>query len=250
MENQQTIARQITNLKRELAALDAQRDALKNKITQLQNSLAADTEIADPTVAYGNRQVTGEFSETEKIALFRSLFRGREDVFPKRFESKRTGKSGYQPSCNNEWIRPICKKPKVKCGECENRDFRPVTNEVIRNHLLGREPNDRYQREFVIGVYSAIHEMYASLINDAKRNQMIVKDVLAAVSKKRFPVILTERKVHLEMLRDMLCAKIPHVIVMKGGMGKKQRENALNDLEQLKDDNEKVVLANGRYLGE
>ena len=112
MENQNTIAEQITNLKRELAALEAQRDVLKNKIAQLQNSLAADTKIADPTVAYGDHQVTGESSEAEKITLFRSLFRGREDVFPKRFESKRTGKSGYQPVCNNEWIRPICKKTK------------------------------------------------------------------------------------------------------------------------------------------
>ena len=156
LENQHTIAKQITNLKRELDALDAQRDVLKNKIAQLQNSLATDSKIADPAVAYGDHQVTGESSEAEKIALFRSLFHGREDVYPKRFESKRTGKSGYQPVCNNEWIRPICKKPKVKCGECENRDFRPVSGEVIRNHLLGREPNDRYQREFVIGVYPVL----------------------------------------------------------------------------------------------
>jgi hypothetical protein len=37
-----------------------------------------------------------------KIALFRSLFRGREDVYPRRFESRRTGKSGYAPACANE----------------------------------------------------------------------------------------------------------------------------------------------------
>jgi len=158
LENQHTIAKQIADLKEELASLDAQRDVLKKKIAQLQNSLAADTKIADPTVAYGDLQVTGESSEPEKITLFRSLFRGREDVYPRRFESKRTGKSGYQPACNNEWIRPICKKPKVKCGECENRDFRPVTDEVIRNHLLGRDPNDRYQREFVIGVYPMLFD--------------------------------------------------------------------------------------------
>ena len=37
-----------------------------------------------------------------KIALFRSLFRGREDVYPRRFESHKTGKSGYSPACANE----------------------------------------------------------------------------------------------------------------------------------------------------
>jgi superfamily II DNA or RNA helicase len=81
------------------------------------------------------------------------LFRGREDVYPRCFESKRTGKSGYQLVCRNEWIRPICQKPKVKCGDCEKKDFIPVSDDAIRNHLLGIDPADRYRREFVIGVY-------------------------------------------------------------------------------------------------
>ena len=58
-----------------------------------------------------------------KIALFRSLFRGREDVYPRRFESRKTGKSGYQPACANEWVRGVCEKPKVKCAECPQRRF-------------------------------------------------------------------------------------------------------------------------------
>ncbi len=65
--------------------------------------------------------ITNSSSEEDKIALFRSFFRGREDVFPKRFESLKTGKSGYQPACRNEWIKGICKKPKVKCKECDSR---------------------------------------------------------------------------------------------------------------------------------
>ena len=45
-----------------------------------------------------------------KIRLFRSLFRGRDDVYPRRFESRKTGKSGYAPACLNEWVRGICEK--------------------------------------------------------------------------------------------------------------------------------------------
>lgn len=52
-----------------------------------------------------------------KIALFRSLFRGREDVYPRRFESRKTGKSGYAPACANEWVRGICEKPRIKCAD-------------------------------------------------------------------------------------------------------------------------------------
>src|ERR1700730_15243305 len=52
----------------------------------------------------------------KKIALFRRLFRGRSDVFPIRWENRKTGRSGYAPACANEWQRGICEKPKIKCS--------------------------------------------------------------------------------------------------------------------------------------
>ena len=65
-----------------------------------------------------------------KIALFRSLFRGRDDVYPRRFESRKTGKSGYALACANEWVRGICEKPRIKCAVCPHRRFLPVTDDV------------------------------------------------------------------------------------------------------------------------
>lgn len=85
-----------------------------------------------------------------KIALFRSLFRGREDVYPRRFESRKSGKAGYQPACANEWVRGLCDKKKVKCVQCPNQRFLPVTDEVVRRHLSGQ---DEAGREFVMGLY-------------------------------------------------------------------------------------------------
>ena len=97
------------------------------------------------------RSLVDQLSSPEaKIALFRSLFRGREDVYPRRFESRKTGKSGYAPACANEWVRGICEKPRIKCAECPNRRFLPVTDDVIRWHLSGYD--DAGQR-FVAGVY-------------------------------------------------------------------------------------------------
>ena len=153
MKDQETINKQIRVAERELAALDAKRTALQKRIKQLQGLKQS---IAEEQLSFNKRSelnITNESTEEQKIAIFRSLFRGREDVFPKRFESKRTGKSGYQPVCRNEWIRPFCQKPKIKCGNCENRDFTPLSENVIRNHLIGIDPTDRYRREFVIGVY-------------------------------------------------------------------------------------------------
>ncbi|MCC7241587.1 MAG: hypothetical protein IT180_06655 [Acidobacteria bacterium] len=86
-----------------------------------------------------------------KIALFRSLFRGREDVYPpRRFESRKTGKSGYAPACANEWVRGICEKPRVKCAVCPHRRFLPVTEDVICWHLSGHDDSGQ---SFVAGVY-------------------------------------------------------------------------------------------------
>lgn len=85
-----------------------------------------------------------------KISLFRSLFRGREDVYARRFESRKTGRAGYQPACANEWARGLCDKPRTKCADCPNRRFLAVTDEVIRWHLSGR---DDQGRDFVMGVY-------------------------------------------------------------------------------------------------
>jgi superfamily II DNA or RNA helicase len=78
------------------------------------------------------------FSATEKVTLFRRLFRGRTDVFPIRWESKTTGKVGYAPSCANEWKAGVCNKPRIKCSDCNHRLLSPLTDTVIYEHLTGR----------------------------------------------------------------------------------------------------------------
>ena len=94
--------------------------------------------------------ITQKSNSSEKIALFRSLFKGREDIYPQRFESKKTGKGGYSPACGNEWVRGICEKPKIKCSECRHRSFLPVTNDIVRWHLSGHNDNGK---DFVMGIY-------------------------------------------------------------------------------------------------
>ena len=94
--------------------------------------------------------VTSQSSPKAKIALFRSLFKGREEVYPRRFESRKTGRAGYQPACGNEWVRGICEKPRIKCSDCPHQCWLPVTDEVIRWHLSGE---DGRHQAFVMGVY-------------------------------------------------------------------------------------------------
>lgn len=94
--------------------------------------------------------INQESPVSEKIALFRSLFRGRIDVYPRRFQSQKIQKSGYAPACKNEWVRNVCQKPKIKCYECQHRQFISVSDDQIRWHLQGK---DNRNKEFVMGVY-------------------------------------------------------------------------------------------------
>ena len=99
--------------------------------------------------------VTHNLSPEEKIALFRSLFRGREDVYPVRWESRAGERSGYSPACANEWKRPVCAKPRVRCSECENRELLPVTDDVIQNHMMGK---------YTIGIYPLLPDETCRLL--------------------------------------------------------------------------------------
>ncbi len=94
--------------------------------------------------------VTQTSPASEKIALFRSLFRGREEVYPRRFESAKSGRAGYSPVCGNEWVRGVCEKPRIRCGDCPHQRWLPVTDDVVRCHLSGVDDRGR---DFVAGVY-------------------------------------------------------------------------------------------------
>lgn len=85
----------------------------------------------------------------EKIDFFLSLFRGRDNLYAKRYYNLKTGKSGYVPACQNEWIPGICDKKAYRCPECPNRAFKPLTVQTVRAHLIGR---DEFYRD-VVGIY-------------------------------------------------------------------------------------------------
>ncbi len=116
VRNLDEINRLLTETERELAKLNARRSELRRQITELQQekaSILPAQETSPQSVKLP--PVTNHSSQEAKIAVFRSLFRGREDVYPKRFESLKTGKTGYQPVCRNEWVTGICEKPKIRC---------------------------------------------------------------------------------------------------------------------------------------
>ncbi|MBU4175176.1 MAG: hypothetical protein KKB90_05475 [Actinobacteria bacterium] len=133
MENQDRLAREIRDLKRQIGSRDSTAVPL----------------VAEPTTPFTVREhsdtVPSLEKEPEDPALFRSLFRGREDVFARMWKNAK-GRTGYSPACGNEWVEGLCRKRgrEVRCADCPNRDFSMLTDEVIVDHLGGRH---------VVGVY-------------------------------------------------------------------------------------------------
>jgi hypothetical protein len=121
---------QLATLRAELASIDATQ-------TRIRVSLAPFRPVATPV------------TPGQKVALFRQLFNGRQDVFPTRFVSKKTGKPGYAPACTNKFVRGVCELPRIKCGECPNQAFVPVDDAAVLAHLRGQH---------VMGVYPLLED--------------------------------------------------------------------------------------------
>ncbi len=135
-------------LQQRLGALDAERKSVEARLVALERAPRA----AAPVREANTTGVTSASSAAAKIALFRGLFAGRQDVFPLRWENAAKGRSGYAPACANEWVRGVCGKPQVKCGECPNQAFIAVSDDTIGKHLRGTDAG-RKGSDFVAGVY-------------------------------------------------------------------------------------------------
>jgi len=184
---------EITALQKRLSKLDAERVSILAALNELKQR-DAEARARAPIQSAGNVAHTSAMSNGEKIALFRSLFRGREDVFPRRWENPKTGKSGYAPACRNEWMPGICEKPKVKCGECRNQAFVAVTDEVVRSHLQGRDlSNPKRTEPFVAGVYALMPDETCWFLAADFDKQTWQRDALAFLATcrdKRVPAVL------------------------------------------------------------
>jgi superfamily II DNA or RNA helicase len=95
-----------------------------------------------------------------------------------------------------------------------------------------------------------IHDIYAALVTDQRRNELIIRDLQRALGMGRSPLVLTSRTDHLDYLAGRLIELCPHIFVLKGGMGAKQRKKLAESLAAVPLEEPRVILATGSYLGE
>lgn len=142
-ENKNKILEELTKVESQLKILTEHKEKLVQELnsanpSELNPFMLTHQKYSD------EKQTISDLSSNEKIKLFRSLFKGRDDVYARLWLSQRTGKSGYSPVCNNEWAKGICKKPRMKCSECPNRELSLLDDIAIRKHLEGAQ---------VLGIY-------------------------------------------------------------------------------------------------
>jgi hypothetical protein len=143
----------ILNKEKEISDLENRIIELKKELEILKSEKSPKKSIID---------MTGD----DKVKLFASLFRGRDDVYAIRYNTK-DNKSGYSVACNNEWKQGVCINH--KCKTCQYRENKPLTLDVYEKHLKGK----------TIGIYPMTEEegCYFLAIDFDKNKYM--DDVLA-----------------------------------------------------------------------
>ena len=132
---------EIRSIDLRLTELDSKKEQLLQRKQQLLN-------------LQNNNQTQTPLTTEQKISVFKKLFRGRSDIYATRWQNKQ-GRSGYSVACHNEWAQGICNKPKIKCNECPNRDFKALNEEALYDHLAGKQ---------VIGPYPLLADNACNLL--------------------------------------------------------------------------------------
>lgn len=109
-------------------------------------------------------------SSEEKVKIFMEIFKGRTDLYAKRWTSNKTGKSGYSPVCKNEFSAYKCDKPRIKCNECPYRELLPLTEDVVLKHLKG---------DITIGIYPLLPGDLCNFLAIDFDKKTYEKDVIA-----------------------------------------------------------------------
>lgn len=146
------ILRELASVEASLADVERHREQLRARAEAIRSELAIASTAAHRSAPATPRSDSSDAPRTpaDKVRLFRSLFRGRGDVFPVRFVSRKTSRAGYAPACSNKWQPGLCLlKSGGKCSDCENQAFVPVVDQLIIDHLQGRH---------VMGVYPLLED--------------------------------------------------------------------------------------------
>jgi len=157
-------------------------EGLRKSVAWINSNWRKSIDVPQTSISVPLQFITNDCSNDDKVNLFLSLFRGRDDVYARRWESKDGKKSGYSPVCRNEWAARMCGKPKVKCADCENREFVSFDKQMAARHLAGRE---------VAGIYPMLPDetcLFLAIDFDDENWQGDVSAIRSVCERNEIPV--------------------------------------------------------------
>src|ERR1700682_3474535 len=183
MTNQNTVAERLKSAQEECDRLRAENAHLRAMLG-IQDSVSKETSPNSiPIVDVPDSSNAAPSTPEKKISLFRSLFRGREDVYAIRWEGK-GGKSGYSPAGVMDWRAIYAARPEERKKVArKTRTLQPLTDSAIRDHLTGKQ---------TIGVYPLLpDETYWFLAVDFDKKSWMADAAAFASTCQRFQVPVT-----------------------------------------------------------
>lgn len=140
----------------------------------------------------------------------------------------------------------------IICMQCGPIRFHLTAKKAAQASLLEHKVIPRFT-DFVWDETEneiTIQDLYAALVGNQHRNELIIRDLQNILSAGRSPLVLTSRTEHLDYLAGRLHGACSHVFILKGGIGAKQRRKLTESLAAVPPDEPRVILATGSYLGE
>jgi superfamily II DNA or RNA helicase len=137
----------------------------------------------------------------------------------------------------------------MQCGPIRFRESakKQAAARPFEHVVITRYTNFRMAQE---SAEVKIQDIYAALVLDEGRNELIFNDLLKALKMGRSPLLLTERVEHLEQFAEKLKCFAQNIIVLRGGMGSKQRKAMADQIKAVPDSEERLIISTGRYIGE
>jgi superfamily II DNA or RNA helicase len=136
----------------------------------------------------------------------------------------------------------------MQCGPVVFRDTPRSKQTSTREHVVFMRKTEFIPPPMLDGVN--IQQLYDAIANDEKRNQFIIEDIIKAIEEGRSPLVITERKEHLEKLAAKLDRKVKNIFVLQGGITKKQRLGMFSAIKAVPLEEQRLILATGKYIGE
>jgi superfamily II DNA or RNA helicase len=198
-------------------------------------SLHRKDEVKDFVAEYG--QVIVDECHHISAFTFEQVMRQVKAKYVVGLTATPTRKDGHHPI-----IYMQCGPVRFSMSARKMTETAPFEHKVIPRHTDFRMPAE------IVDV--TIQDVYAALVGDSPRNEMIVADLMRALEAGRSPLLLTGRKEHLRYFAAKVEGSARHVFVLKGGMGKKQRRTTAEALASVPENEPRVILATGSYIGE